>query len=56
MMQKISSNVYEEKYKKIKEKCLKFQKENEFYNQVISVLLTIKKVVEKELSIMREHK
>jgi len=37
------------KYLKVKEKCFKLNKENDFYNQAITVFLTIKKVLEKQI-------
>lgn len=46
----ISGDQFSDKYAKLKDKCYKLSKENDFYNQVIALLLTIKKVTEKELS------
>ena len=37
------------KYNRVKEKCWKLNQENDFYNQTITVFLTIKKVLEKQV-------
>lgn len=37
------------KYNRVKEKCFKLNKESEFYNQLITVFLTIKKILEKQM-------
>lgn len=37
------------KYNRVKEKCWKLNQENDFYNQTITVFITIKKVLEKQV-------
>ena len=39
---------YKQKYQRVKDKCFKLNKESEFYNQLITVFLTIKKILEKQ--------
>ena len=41
-------NELKTKYNRVKDKCFKLNTESDFYNQTITVFLTIKKVLEKQ--------
>ena len=45
---KQSYNELKIKYNKVKDKCFKLNKENDFYNQAVTLFLTVKKILEKK--------